>query len=408
MLSLGWRKTILFDSSKFVRPAARLSNWLGPRCLLTLFLSLPLYSLEFAATAFAQASDDSSHFVSTSQTGAHDGVEIIPEKASDARQANDGDESPTEQANADNSSRDQTLPGFDDQSTASIGPRWDQRFDYFRDTDKARVFTLTSELNFAFDKFLFTLHRDLVQARDPNGFESSASTALSAYRKFSKSFGAGAGFGIIRTINGWSTFVWSLQGDTEIGGFDLGLSLSKAALASTAETIRNHVTQTDLGLSISRDLVENLGTSFEFHRRIFSDRNSGIEIQFSPEYAIDMGKTKLGLGYSFHYFSYARSNVERSLGYYAPQGLISNEGVVNWNFDWNSYYGSIELSLGRSVHTVRTEDPNSFSGSGTIAIGRRLPGGLLLESYIAAEKDALGIPSGWGSFGTGLRLNYPL
>jgi hypothetical protein len=222
-------------------------------------------------------------------------------------------------------------------------------------------------------------------------------------RNLTEGLALGAGLGSASTGDGWSTFIGSVRTSATLLGVATQFTAERDLLAGNAQTIRNHVLQTNLELDASRPIVKNLSTGLQVHHRLFSDGNTSNEVRFSPSYGIDIRRTRLSLGYSFKYIDYAKPT---ALGYYAPRGLLSNQGSVNWNFQWRKVYGSGEFDFGRFIHADNPDQPSEFAGSSTVAVGRSMSNGGLIEAYWTAGRDALGTPAGWRSMNAGFRLNW--
>ena len=277
------------------------------------------------------------------------------------------------------------------------------QFDYYRDSDHNSISTLTSLTNVSVGKATFTLRREKVSARGPQGEEGSEGTVVSGFGKPWKWLLLGGGIGVIRTEDGSSSLAGSLTSSVNVRSMSITVGASRGLLEANAQTIRNHVMQTDFSVSIWDDITERLGTDVEFHHRIFSDGNSENDFSFAPEYSINIRKTKLALDWSFEYANFAQPT---TLGYYAPQGLLTNQPAITWKFDRAGYYGLLKVGLGRAIHLYQAQWTPAFSGTGIAALGRRLSKRAALELYLTAGRDALGMPSTWSSMNTGFKLNY--
>jgi hypothetical protein len=277
------------------------------------------------------------------------------------------------------------------------------QFDYYRDSANNRVFTLTSLTDVTVGKETFTLRREKVAASGPQGDESSEATVVSGYGKPWTWLLAGGGIGVIHTKDGSSSLAGSLTSSVNWKSISMTLTASRGLLEVNAQTISNHVMQTDLSLSIWDDITDKIGTDLEFHHRMFSDGNSENDFLLAPQYSFTIRKTKLALAWNFEYADFARPS---TLGYYAPQGLLSNQPAVSWNFDRAGYYGLLKISLGRNFWLYKTQWAPAFAGTGVAAFGKRLSERAVGEWYLTAGRDALGMPSTWSSMNTGLKLNY--
>jgi hypothetical protein len=277
------------------------------------------------------------------------------------------------------------------------------QFDYYQDSAHNSIFTLTSLTNVSVGGATFTLRREKVSARGPQGEEGSEATVVSGYGKPWKWLLVGGGIGVIGTEDGSSSLAGSLTSSVTMGSMSITLGAARGLLEANAQTIRNHVMQNDLNLSIWKDVTEQLGADVEFHHRIFSDGNDENDFALVPQYWIKIGKTNLVLDWSFEYADFAQPT---TLGYYAPQGLLSNQPAVSWKFDHAGYYGLLKVGVGRMFHLYQSQWMPSFAGTGVAAFGRRLSERSAVEWYLTAGRDSLGIPSAWNSMNTGFKLNY--
>jgi hypothetical protein len=277
------------------------------------------------------------------------------------------------------------------------------QFDYYRDSGGNGVFTLTSLTEVSVGPATFTLRREKVAASGPHGDEGSEATAVSGYGKPWNWLLVGGGIGVIRTQDGSSSLAGSLTSSIDVASMSITLGASRGLLEANAQTIAHHVMQTDLNVSIWDDITDDLGTDVEFHHRIFSDGNSENDFSLDPQYSIKIWKTKLALDWSFEYANFARPT---TLGYYAPQGLLTDEPAISWKFDRAGYYGLFKVGAGRMFDLYQSQWKPSFSGTGVAAFGKRLSERIVAECYLTAGRDALGVPSAWSSMNTGFKLNY--
>jgi hypothetical protein len=276
-------------------------------------------------------------------------------------------------------------------------------FDYYRDSAGNHVFTVTSLTDVSVGEATFTLRQEKVAAQGPKGDEGSEATVLSGYGKPWKWLLVGAGIGVINTEDGFNNLMGSLASTVNLDGKEITLGAARSLLEVNTQTIRNHVMQTDLKVTTWQQFTDHLGAEIEFHHRIFSDGNSENDFSFAPEYSINIWKTKLGLDWSFEYADFAKPT---DLGYYAPQGLLSNQPAVSWNFNRAGYYGLLKVGVGRMFWLYRSQWTPGLAGTGVAAFGKRLSERASAEWYLTAGRDALGMPTTWNSMNTGFKLNY--
>jgi hypothetical protein len=279
-------------------------------------------------------------------------------------------------------------------------------FDDYRDSDRNQVFTLSSQADWSTDGFMFAFQRHTVETNDDDGKEALQANALSIYRDWSGDWGLGGGIGTVGTADGWSTFIGSLRTSATVLGVSLDLAAERELVAGDTETIRSRVRETGLEFDASRSITEKLSAALTVHHRFFSDGNSSNEVRVSPKYMLDIGRTKLSLGYSFQYIDYANPSNNEHRAYYAPNGLLANHGTANWRFRWHQFYGALEFDLGRFMHLATPNTPSEFAGSGMVALGHQIFHGGYVEAYLTGGRDALGTPRGWRSMNSGMRLSW--
>jgi hypothetical protein len=277
------------------------------------------------------------------------------------------------------------------------------QFDYYRDSDGNQVSTLTSLTNASVGKATFTLRREELSAHGLHGEDGSDATVVSGYGKPWKWLLVGGGIGVIDTDDGSSSLAGSLLSTATVGSMAITLGASRGLLEATAQTISHHVMQTDIYASLWDDLTDKLGTDVELHHRIFSDGNSENDFSVAPEYSIEIRKIKLALDWTLEYANFARPT---TLGYYAPQGLLSNEPAISWKFDRAGYYGLLKVGMTRAYRMYQSQWMPSFNGTGVAALGKRLSERMVVECYVTVGRNSLGVPAGWNSMNTGFKLNY--
>jgi hypothetical protein len=277
------------------------------------------------------------------------------------------------------------------------------QFDYYRDSDGNQVSNLTSLINATIGKTTLTLRREEVAARGLHGDDGSDATVVSGYGKVWNWLLVGGGIGVIDTNDGSSSLAGSLLSTATAGNLEITMGAARGLLEATAETISHHVMQTDLYMTLWDDITDDLGSDVELHHKIFSDGNSENDFSVAPEYSFAIRKIKLTLDWTLEYQSFAQPT---KLGYYAPQGLLSNEPSISWKFDRAGYYGLLKVGMTRAYQLYQSQWMPSFNGTGVAAIGKRLTERIALEGYVTAGRNSLGVPAGWNSMNTGLKLNY--
>jgi hypothetical protein len=186
---------------------------------------------------------------------------------------------------------------------------------------------------------------------------------------------------------------------------DLAIRLSSDPLVTSAERIRHRVWQDAISADFSWDITERFAAALELHRNYYSDSNSSLEAEFSPQYAIPLPGSQFIVGYDFGYAAFARNPND---GYWAPQRSIANEGSVAWGFTRGNYFGRLRLASGPDAVREavakgdRTNGPAGGWGTSAVAaMGWRPTENLTVQSYWTTDRSAQ-----WNSTTTGLLLNY--
>lgn len=276
------------------------------------------------------------------------------------------------------------------------------QFDYYRDSDQNSISTLTSLTDVSVGKATFTLRREKVSARGPQGGEGSEATVVSGYGKPWKWLMLGGGIGVVGTRDGSGSLAGSLTSIAYVKSMSITFVAARGLLEANAQTIRNHVMQSDFNVSIWDDITDHLGAYLDLHHRIFSDGNSQNDFSLSPDYSIDVWKTKVDLDWNFEYADFAKPTTL----YYSPHGLLSSQPEVGWKFDRAGYYGLLKVGMRRSFYVYQSTWMPSFSATGAAAIGKRLSERAALEWYLTTGRNSLGVPSAWNSMNTGFKINY--
>jgi len=331
-----------------------------------------------------------------------DSATDVPEKgAAESKQGPDcaqKDSDSTDARNADDDSDNNVAASSEDENRPSLETRIN------RETDSEHNDTVsTSTIAGALVKdFFVSLRRDSVAAHDQIGSERAESTVVSIHKDLSETFGLGGGFGMVRT-NNWSDFVGSFQMEAKVLNADITATVARDLLLSQAAAIRFRVRQTDIGLSASYDLTQQISSEFEFHHKLYSDHNSSNEFEWTPKYTFDIRNTKLETGYKFNYSAFARNTDN---GYWTPQRVFSHNVFAAWAFDWVMTYGRLELSAGQDFVRgagMQSSGPSSggFGTSASAAVGFRPTKDIVFECYFTGDKSP-----GWHSTATGLSLKY--
>ena len=275
------------------------------------------------------------------------------------------------------------------------------KVDLYRDSDGYRTGTVTTDNHLVLDNLFLDFTRDSVFASDAAGSERSEGTMISFFAQLNEQFGVGGGFGSVYS-RGWSLPVGALKTTANLADATIETGVSRSLLATSAQTIRNRVMQTDASANISYEITKNFVPSLEFHHVDYSDNNHSIGVDFTPQYTFHFVASQLQLGYAFSYQSFA---INPDNGYWAPQKALSNGISGTWSFDRTGYYGRAEL--GFSYDSVResgklADGPSSGpGGSAEFAFGIRPTKETTLETYWTGA----GSP-GWSAMNFGVSLKY--
>jgi hypothetical protein len=322
----------------------------------------------------------------------------------DERASSDDDQGcePPEAEDAD------TADSGDEEDAAEVSPPDDEqrnyqenKVDFYRDSQGYRTATVSSHNHLLLDNFLLDLTTDTVAASDAAGSVRSEDTRFSFLDNLSENLALGGGFGTVYS-QGWSLPIGSLKTAINLAGTTLEASISRSLLATSADTIRNRVMQTDASAILSYEVTENFAPSLEFHHINYSDHNSSIGVEFTPQYTFHLSASQLLVGYDFNYESFA---VNPNNGYWAPQRLVANKLTGTWKFDRGFYYGRIEGSLGpESAHQSDSEPGSPEGGFATAAsavFGIRPSENMVFESTFASDRSP-----GWNSTQIDFGIKY--
>jgi hypothetical protein len=296
----------------------------------------------------------------------------------------------------------------DEQDAAEVSPPDDEqrnyqenKVDFYRDSQGYRTATFSSHNHLVLDNFLLDLTNDAVTASDAAGSVRSEDTMFSFLGNVNENLALGGGFGTVHS-QGWSLPIGSLKTAINLAGMTLEASISRSLLATSADTLRNRVMQTDASAILSYELTENFAPSLEFHHINYSDHNSSIGVEFTPQYTFHLGASQLLVGYDFNYESFA---VNPNNGYWAPQRLFANKLTGTWKFDRGFYYGRIEGSLGPESAHQSDSQPGSpqggFATAASAAFGIRPSENTVFESTFAGDRSP-----GWNSTQISFGIKY--
>lgn len=275
------------------------------------------------------------------------------------------------------------------------------KVDLYRDSQGYKTATVTSHDHLVLDNFLLDVTHHTVAASDATGSVRSEETMFSFLANLNENLGVGGGFGTVYS-QGWSLPIGSLKTSINLAGASLEAGISRSLLASSAQTIRSRVMQTDASAILSYDITENFTPSLEFHHINYSDHNSSVGVEFTPQYTFHLKGSQLQVGYDFNYESFATNT---NNGYWAPQRLIANKLTGVWKFDRGDYFGRLEGSLGpESAHQSDSEPGSPQGGFATAAsavFGIRPSENMVLECNFAGDRSP-----GWNSTEIGFGIKY--
>jgi hypothetical protein len=348
------------------------------------------------------AADDDDERDDADNSGNHHQRQVAQKSESSGQK----DESRCDQQDADASDSE------DDQDTnvsAPDEPDVDQQRNYqenkvafYRDSEGYRTATVTAHNHLVLDNFLLDLTRNTVVASDAAGSVRTEDMMFSFLANLNENLGVGGGFGTVYS-QGWSLPIGSLQTTANFMGAALEASVSRTLLATTAQALRSRIMQTEASSSVSYQITRNLASSVEIHHINYSDHNSSIGLEFTPQYTFHLEASQLQVGYDFSYQSFA--NNPNNNAYWAPKKALSNGMSGTWSFDHTGYYGRSQLGL--SYDSVRMsgkdgDGPSSGPGaSASFVFGIRPTNDLTLEAYWTGN----GSP-GWSEMNVGLSLKF--
>ena len=281
-------------------------------------------------------------------------------------------------------------------------PTLETQFEGSSDSEDGHTSTITSTATVPLDNFSLTLSKQTVWAHDSVGSQRSEANTVSVHRDLSEIFGVDGKFGSVSTLRR-SGLIGSFQAEADYRDATISASVTRDFVASSAQTIRANIWQTDFGLSTAYKLTEQLKSELEFHHKLYSDRNSSNEIEWSPQYLFDLLDSKLAVGYRFAYSAFAENTDD---GYWTPRLALSHTAFVNWSYDWAKGYSRLELGLGRgsSVGGWSPEGntvSRGYSGDVKAALGLRPTENTVIEYSLSADRSP-----GWNSSSSGFSLKY--
>jgi len=311
-------------------------------------------------------------------------------EAPDSEHAQSGVQ-PSQQADADGDA------DADDDTPSEGRPTLETQSEHYRDSGHANTSTVTSTATVPFDNFSFTLRKQTVWAHDALGSQRSEATSVSLHRELSEIFAVDGELGSIGTLrrNG---LIGSFQAEVNYRDASISGSVGRNLLASSAQTIRANVWQTDFGLSGSYKLTERLSSELEFHHKVYSDRNGYNELEWSPQYLLDLLGSQITSGYRFSYSGFAKNTDN---GYWAPQLTLSHNLFANWSYDWTTGYSRLELELGRGSVREAATVSYGYGGSVKAVIGLRPSENTVIEYSLSSDRSP-----GWNSTSSGFSLKY--
>jgi hypothetical protein len=298
----------------------------------------------------------------------------------------------SDQSGADEDSDDDT-DSTDGRSTLTT------RLEHYHDSEGANTVTVTSTASKSIDDFSVTLHKVTVRAHDSFGSQRSEALATSVQRDLSEMFSVEGKLGSVRSLgsNGW---LGSFQATANLLGATISAGVGRDFLTDSAQTMRTNVWRTDFGLDLSYELNEHLSSELEVHRKLYTDRNSSNEVDWSPKYSFDLAGSKLAVGYHFTYTGFARNTDDI---YWAPQLALSHNAFAKWSYNWGKAYARLELEMGRgSVRQSKAEDVSRGNdGNVKAVLGLRPAKDMTIEYIWSTDRSP-----GWNSTSSGFFLKY--
>jgi len=353
-----------------------------------------------------KAADDDDGRDDADNSGNHDQRQVAQKSESSGQQKSESsgqeDESGCDQQDADASD------SGDERDTDASAPDDQQRdyqetkVDVYRDSEGYRTATITAHNHLVLDNFLLDLTRDTVVASDAVGSVRTEDMMFSFLANLNENLGVGGGFGTAYS-QGWSQPIGSLQTTANFLGAAFEAGVSRTLLATTAPAIRSRIMQTDASSSASYQITRDLASSVEFHHINYSDHNSSIRLEFSPQYTFHLEASQLQVGYDFSYQSFA--NNPKNNAYWAPQKSLSNGMSGTWSFDRPGYYGRAQAGL--SYDSVRISGKNEdgpssgLGASASFVLGIRPTNDLTLETFWTGDSSP-----GWSEMNVGLSLKF--
>ena len=281
------------------------------------------------------------------------------------------------------------------------GPGLETRVDRETDSDRNDTIMTSTVASAYVGDYLVGLRKDVVAAHDPVGNERAEASLISIHKGLSETFALSGAFGTYQTLH-YKDLVGSFQAQWHAGDWSISAVIARNMLATSAQSIRSNIRQTDFGMIASYDLTKHLSSDFEFHHRIYSDGNSSNDLAFSPVYEFAFEKSQFDVGYSFNYKSFA---MKAENGYYDPRRLISNGLTATWKFDHDGYYGNVEASEGHADIKGAAGGlgaANSAMCTSMVAtLGLRPRKDVSFEGYFGGEWSAA-----WSSNALGLKIRY--
>ena len=312
--------------------------------------------------------------------------------------ANAGDKSDGQDKDDDNAGDDNTPPPAPSETSG---------VDYYHDSEGNSVQSDRTVQRAFLDDYLLVYRKDTVQARDADGYQLLSATSFSIHRDITDSLGVSGGFGAVRSL-AWSDPVGSLESEAQVLGASITARISHDMLSTTAQEIRANIRQTDFSVDLSDDLNKQVSVDVQLHHTMYSDGNRSDDVEFAPQYTIDLRNSKLSLGYHFQYSAFAGNP---NNGYWAPRELLSHEATLKWAYDWSALFGSVELAGGHQTvgqfGGTTSSLVSSYGGASgldasiTGIAGIRLTNASSIQYYVNRDSSV-----GFSSTATGMMFTY--
>jgi hypothetical protein len=219
------------------------------------------------------------------------------------------------------------------------------------------------------------------------------------HRDLSEIFGVDGELGSVRTfrLNG---LIGSFQAEANYRGATISASVARKIVAESAQSMRANLWQTEFDLDASYKFTERLSSELELHHKLYSDRNSSNELDWSPQYLFNPFGSKLAVGYHFSFVGFARNT---NNGYWAPRLALSHNAFAHWSYDWTKVFSRLELELGRGSDRESSAEgtTHGYSTSVSAVLGLRPIENMVIEYSLSADRSP-----GWNSRSSALSVKY--